>query len=117
MERPDAKVLGVLTEDGRLELLAEPRPVTPEFVEIAKRGRDPHLRFRFTSACGKSACQSWKDGRCGVAELEVEALEPDPGPLPDCVIRSSCRWYHQSGDAACRVCPQVIHSLFVDEPT
>ena len=116
IDRPDVKVLGVLAEDGRLRLLAEPRPATPEFVAIAKRGRDPHLRFRFTSPCGQSACGSWKDGRCGIAEIEVEHLEPDPGPLPDCSIRATCRWYHQRGDAACRVCPQVVHGLFVDAP-
>jgi len=117
LERPDAKVLGVLGEDGRLQFLAEPRPVTPEFAAAAQRGRDPHLRFRFTSACGQSACGSWKDGGCGIAEIEVAALEPDAGPLPECAIRPQCRWYQQRGDAACRVCPQVVHSLFVDEPT
>jgi hypothetical protein len=28
--------------------------------------------------------------------------------LPECSIRPHCRWHLQSGDAACRACPEVI---------
>lgn len=111
IERPGAKVLGVLGPDGRLELLDEPRPVTPEFADAALRGRDPHLRFRFTGPCSQSACPTWEKGRCGVPNV-VEALERDPGPLPACAIRPTCRWHQERGDDICRVCPQVIHALF-----
>jgi hypothetical protein len=120
MERPGAKVLGVLNADGRLDLLKEPRPVTPEFAAIAERGRDPHLRFRFSGPCSQSACPSWENGRCGIPDV-VEGLERDPGPLPPCPIRPTCRWHQERGDDVCRVCPQVIHSLFAEafenEPT
>jgi hypothetical protein len=28
--------------------------------------------------------------------------------LPECSIRPQCRWHLQSGDAACRACPEVV---------
>jgi hypothetical protein len=28
--------------------------------------------------------------------------------LPECSIRPQCRWHLQSGDNACRACPEVI---------
>jgi hypothetical protein len=30
-----------------------------------------------------------------------------PG-LPGCGIRQSCRWFHQRGEAACRICPEIV---------
>lgn len=112
IDRPDAKVLGVIKDDGRVEYLAEPRPVTPEFVAIASQGRDPHLRFRFTSTCGQSGCKSWSGGRCSIADLEVDNVPPVTNALPACPIRATCRWFEQRGAAACGVCPQVIHGIF-----
>ena len=111
IERPGSKVLGVLGDDGRLEFLEEPRPVTREFRELAERGRDPHLRFRFTGPCSMTGCPTWENGQCGVPNV-VASLRGDPGPLPECSIRPTCRWHEERGDDICRVCPQVIHALF-----
>jgi hypothetical protein len=83
--------------------------VNREFVSNAREGRSPEKRFRFAGACVQKACTQWA-GRCGVvdtvlAEVPASALQTD---LPECSIRSQCRWYHQTGPDACRACPVVV---------
>jgi hypothetical protein len=88
--------------------------VDEAFVEIARQGRSPEKRFRFSSTCKRAACVQWTDGQCGIvgamiAEHREHAADPDaPFELPECSIRGQCRWHLQSGDAACRACPEVI---------
>ncbi|MFO0725917.1 MAG: hypothetical protein U1E65_19185 [Myxococcota bacterium] len=119
IDQPRAELLGVLMEDGRLSFLAEPRPLTPEFIEIAKRGRDPSRRFRFTSPCIQKRCHSWENERCKVADVVTdeftEAKPSEEEALPDCAIRPACRWFLQRGAESCRVCPEVIAHIFLDE--
>ena len=58
-------------------------------------------------------CAQWTGSRCGV--IDTVLTTPDrpavPERLPHCGIRSTCRWYAQSGAEACAVCPLVITDL------
>jgi hypothetical protein len=97
-------------EDGRIAFAGEPLPIDESFIAIAKEGRNPRKRFRFVDVCFGHKCPHWSDGRCDVADAAVEELTPSvpEDGLPECGIRSSCRWYHQRGSSACCVCPQII---------
>jgi hypothetical protein len=106
-------LLGIVQQDGRVSIANEKIVVDKEFVQIARRGRSPEKRFRFAEACVNTGCKQWSDGRCGVIDKVIEILMPkdDPVELPECAIRSECRWYKQCGGKACTVCPEVVTDL------
>lgn len=113
-------LLGVIGPDGRVGYLPRRLEVDGEFVQIARRGRTPEKRFRFSSRCVESACSQWTGSRCGVIDRAMELLEAAPtaettAELPDCSIRPACRWWRQSGSAACAVCPEVITDTRSDD--
>lgn len=69
-------------------------------------------RFRFSSPCLSRGCAQWESGRCGVVDRVLTTAENQPPEdsvsLPDCAIRTHCRWHIQRGDSACHVCPGVV---------
>ena len=103
-------LLGIVQANGSVNLVPEPLEVTAKFVEIANEGRQPESRFRFAGLCQKRACYKWTDTGCGVAQTLVANMNwLDPGdPIPECSIRSHCRWYHEKGLDICRGCQWVI---------
>lgn len=105
-----AQLLGVVggTADAPELQYVEPRPVTPELLGLAGPVL-PEEVFRFTAPCRGEGCPQFRGGRCGVAAAAVNHLsEVTEGPLPRCSIRSTCRWWHDEGAAACRRCPTVV---------
>jgi hypothetical protein len=120
IDEPNARVLGVLGADGRLTFAKVPIPVTPEFIAIAKKGRDPSKRFRFTTPCIQRGCRHWENERCLVADVVTDEMaSPECAPASTreqaCPIKDACRWYHQRGEDACRACPEVIAHIFVED--
>lgn len=105
---PGAKLIGIVQENGRVAFLTPPLPVTEEAAQVARAGRAPERRFRFAQPCVEEGCRHWTGQRCGVVDAALELEETEAGRLPRCGIRPSCRWFAQSGAAACRVCPYVI---------
>ncbi len=104
-----AILLGVVQADGSVAYLRDRIEVTREFLEIARAGRSPERRFRFSSPCQKSACQQWVSGRCSLPMRLAEIIpESANDELPRCSIRAQCRWFHQAGAVACRACPSVV---------
>lgn len=102
-------LLGIINDKGLVDILEHPLPVTKDFIEIAKKGRSPEQRFRFTNKCVEGGCAQWTGSRCAVIDkvlLELNELASLNG-LPLCEIRPRCRWYNQSGPEACRLCPYV----------
>lgn len=92
--------------------------IDEEFVAIAREGRSPEARFRFSSPCVRAACKQWTGGGCGVIDAVLEHA-PSPAvdtPLPRCSIRPSCRWFAQRGGAACAVCPDVVTDCIAQAP-
>lgn len=106
-------LLGIVLPDGRIAFASDKIVLSEQFVQIAKEGRSPEKRFRFSGKCVKSGCKQWTGKRCGVVDTLIEESEArsQPTDLPECSIRSQCRWFHQRGPSACVICPEVITDL------
>jgi hypothetical protein len=110
-----AILVGIVMPDGRVAFASDRMVVDAEFVQIARRGRSPESRFRFGSACAKGGCAQWTGERCGVIDRVMEAAPREASSaLPECSLRSQCRWFNQRGAAACAVCPEVLTDMRVD---
>lgn len=109
---PGATLLGVVGPQGSVAYLTPPLTIDDDFVAIARRGRSPEKRFRFAAPCVEERCAQWTGSRCGVIDAvlaaDVPGADDETRGLPRCSIRSSCRWFAQSGADACGVCPRVI---------
>ena len=110
-----ASLIGIVLANGSVAFSKERIVIDEAFVEVARQGRSPEKRFRFSSTCKRAACVQWSNDRCGIADLVISehhtrhAADPvEPFELPECAIRPHCRWHLQSGDEACRACPEVI---------
>jgi len=107
----DSLLFGIVGPDGRVGYVRPPMPVDSSFLDaVSATGGRPEQRFRFTSPCVEGRCAQWSNGRCGAIDLALSAriVVDDDSGLPACGIRSSCRWFRQSGSSACKVCPLII---------
>ena len=125
-----ASLIGIVLADGSVAFSKNPIVIDAAFVDVARQGRSPEKRFRFSSTCRRGGCIQWTDGRCGIADRVIaehaqrSAAEDadqataasEPFVLPECSIRPQCRWHLQSGDAACRACPEVITDTGEETP-
>ncbi len=109
-----ALLMGLVNEQGKIDYLGTPIPITKKFIKIAKEGRSPGKRFRFANECAKNGCARWENGGCSVAKHSKELKINSNEPAPECGIRNSCRWFSQEGVYACGVCPLVITDTSVD---
>lgn len=105
---PGAILLGIVGRDGRVAFSSDRLIIDEEFVQIARAGRTPEKRFRFGGQCVQNGCRQWTGKRCGVIDSVTGTVRGDTADLPECSIRSECRWFYQSGDEACAVCPEVV---------
>jgi hypothetical protein len=112
-----AVLVGIVLSDGRIAFAGDRVLIDAEFVHIACQGRPPEKRFRFATPCARERCGQWMQGRCSVIDevTSVAGVCSDPSPPPRCSIRARCRWFRQSGLAACGVCPEVITDLRKEE--
>ena len=108
-----AILLGVVNEDGTVGYISTPVTIDEDFVKEASLHGNPENNFRFSNACVEAGCRQWQTGKCGVIKNIMESnAEVDLEPrLPDCSIRSSCRWYYQEGPKACSFCPYIITNM------
>ena len=110
-----ALLLGIVQADGTVAFTSDEIRIDAAFVQIAKQGRNPESRFRFSGPCQKKRCAQWTGNRCGVADLVIQEIS-EAGIAastlaPNCAIRTKCRWFDQAGDRACYVCPLVITDI------
>jgi hypothetical protein len=110
-----SSLLGVVAEKGRIAYITPSVPVTKELLVILEQGGIPiENRLRFSGACMEHQCVQWNggpgDGRCGLIDHAIDALHIDAEAetLPQCGIRSSCRWFAQYSRRACAACPEII---------
>jgi hypothetical protein len=108
-----ALLIASVAPDGRLIRLGTPLTIDDAFVEKAIAYGPCEQRFRFASPCQERNCLNWAGSACGViTELHHAATEADViatgQPLPQCQIRSHCRWWLQQGREACSVCSLVV---------
>lgn len=96
--------------NGQVERLGTPLPVTAAFVEAVSFHGSPERRFRFAGACQEGRCAQWTGTGCGVIErvLSEMAVPAGEAPLPRCFLRASCRWFGQEGGIACAACSHVV---------
>lgn len=125
-----ASLIGIVLADGSVAFSKDPIVIDAAFVGVARQGRSPEKRFRFSSTCRRGGCIQWADGRCGIADRIIaehahrspaeqgdrSAALNQPFVLPECSIRPQCRWHLQSGDDACRACPEVITDTGEEAP-
>jgi hypothetical protein len=99
---------------GQVAYLNPNVPATSEMIEAFKSDDVPiENRLRFACACMECHCVQWsgdaQGGRCGLADRAVETVAAHTSDeLPNCGIRSTCRWFAQHQTKACAVCPEVI---------
>lgn len=118
MATPGAGLLGVRQEDGTIAILPQVLPVDETFIQIGQMDPVPlEQRFRFTNACIEKGCKQWNGKSCGVAKRVVRHMEKvnTSNDLPPCGIRSSCRWYAQEGNNACKICSFVVTEITNEE--
>lgn len=105
-------LLGVVGPDGRVHYVSPALPLNDEFKATARETGSPETRFRLTGPCVESGCRQWTGSRCGVIDSLLDQVlqvtEPLDTELRPCTIRRACRWFDQSGAAACKVCPLVV---------
>jgi hypothetical protein len=108
-------VLGVVVAPGQVAYLAPSVPVTEELLDELRESCIPiENRMRFACACREHQCKQWsgsagEGGRCGLVDRAVEAFAAkDLEDLPNCGIRSTCRWFAQHRRKACAVCPEIV---------
>ena len=114
-----AVLLGIVMPDGRIAFAPDRLEVNSEFIGSAQEGRSPEKRFRFAAPCVQDGCLQWTGKRCGVIDevLQETKGETSGRELPNCSIRTDCRWYHQAGARACDVCPLVITDGRTESPS
>jgi hypothetical protein len=109
---PGHLLIGIVRSDGTTVGVRPPLAIDDHFVATANAAgsRPPEARFRFAGPCVTSRCRHWADQRCSLGDLVASGAPTDDAPPPPCAIRPTCRWWAQSGVAACRVCPMVVHT-------
>lgn len=107
-----ARLLGVRQHDGTISMLPAPLLINEE--DFANT---PERSFRFVSDCSHNGCTQWTGKDCGIASRIVQFLnEIQPADtIPVCSIRNRCRWHHQQGYEACRICPYIITDITTEE--
>ncbi len=108
-------LLGIMNDDGEIDILKQLITVDQELMEqFSQFKSQPEEALRFTNTCIKDKCDQWKDEGCSIIRNAITKHEPSlkekpvSAGLPDCPIRSNCRWYQQEGAIACGVCPKVV---------
>lgn len=97
--------------------------VRVDAVFVAEAADSAQRRFRFAEPCVAAGCGQWTGDRCSVIDEVIAAAQTTApqlvavdAPLPYCAIRSSCRWFSQTGRAACRVCRFVVTDTTAETP-
>jgi hypothetical protein len=62
--------------------------------------------FRIAAPCMNGGCRHF-NGACTLAQRIVAVAPVVVDAMPDCQIRTTCRWFLQEGAEACVRCPQV----------
>lgn len=100
-------VAGGTVEAPRVGYLTRAVPPAPDLLALAAPAA-PAAVFRFGGRCAEGGCRHFAGSRCTLGERLVQLLPPVAERLPPCVLRPTCRWWHEQGPAACRRCPQVV---------
>ncbi len=106
----ESVLIGVVTDsDGVARVVPTERalPVTLDLLQLSEPV-SPSEVFRFASLCRTSNCVHFKENACALAARSIIVLSEVMDKLPNCPIRSQCRWFRQEGPEMCKRCPQII---------
>lgn len=115
--REGALLNGIVQSDGSVAFLNPALPVNSEFIQIAKQGREPEKRFRFSAPCAAQRCTNWRSGQCDLIHricgdlLEQGISVSAESRRNGCDIQEVCVWFKQLGSAACAACRYVITNV------
>lgn len=108
----NASVLGIVNEHGIVDILSKPVKVTEDFIEELDQNTEPEKQYRFSGKCVESGCNQWNKGKCGVIDkiyrMNEAVLKDFEEPFINCYLIHDCRWHHQIGKDACKVCPYIV---------
>src|ERR1700694_2540267 len=76
-----AVLLGIVLPNGRVAFASNRIVVDEEFVRIAREGRPPERRFRFSTTCVRGACRQWTGSDSSLIDRLVAAFEEQHGTL------------------------------------
>ena len=113
-----AQLLGVRLETGIIAILPQVFDVDKAFIEIASQdGVPPEEKFRFVNKCLEGGCLQWDGTRCSLADNLVKSWDQslNSAAIPECSIKSHCRWHKQWQDKACRICPYIVTQVTEEE--
>jgi hypothetical protein len=112
-----AILLGVINTNGSVGYVTNPVELTGDLFETVKQQKDPEKHYRFSSGCVETGCHQWQQGGCSVIKRVMQANDDVPleQQMPDCSIRTSCRWYFQEGAKACSFCPYIITNMLEEK--
>ena len=113
-ELKNSKVFGIVTgtlEKPKVTYLEKAQPVTDELMALAD-SVTPTEVFRIAAPCVAKGCKHFDGQDCRLVTRIVENFPISTDDLPQCSIRSDCRWWRQEGKTACMRCPQVITDTY-----
>jgi hypothetical protein len=100
---------------GRAGYLDRVKPVDATVLALAAP-LDPANIYRAAVPCAEGACMHFEGGRCQIAARMLEHLDETADALPHCAIRPACRWWRETGPAACRRCPEIATTPLAPRP-
>lgn len=109
-DMPDAVAFGVIggtAEQPVVSYLEGTLPASTGLLQLASPVRPTEV-FRFAAPCAEDGCRHFGAGRCRLGRKLASEVDAKVQRLPACRIRSSCRWWHEQGKAACYRCPVVV---------
>lgn len=95
------------------------KPVEPSdtgAIESTTRLPEPagERRIRLAGRCVSEGCVHWTGSSCHLGTV-VASVSIKARPLSGCAIRSSCRWYLENAEAACRACKFLPYSTLFEQ--
>lgn len=104
-----ASLFGVVNAKGVVTFLPQKVELTEELITLGNQNGPAESQFRYTSRCAESGCNQWTGTACGVIkklkELDLSEFEQK---VQRCPIKGECRWFHQEGLSACKICPLFV---------
>lgn len=106
-------LLGKFSEDN-LAYQKELVTIDSQLFNTIKKDGDK-TKYRAAMDCATKNCLNWNGNKCTVTDQMSPYLEGKPAPEKhiECSIRSSCRWFHQEGYNACKICPMIKTEFYI----
>lgn len=109
---PNAELLGVTNSNGEIDFLGKPIKIDEDFIKDNESDVAIETKFRFTGSCANKSCGQWAENKCSLGANIVKELGSisEKREIPNCPIMENCRWFHQEGEKACRICPLITRN-------